>query len=208
VQEHAGTVDVADLKADDLGDAQARGVSGLQEEAVAGVGDGLKEADDLVGTEDGGQGPGLLAVGEQRQQLVSPEGDAAEEAEGTDGLIEAAPGDAPGEKVELVLADVLGVELVGRAAEVAGEVGDGGNVGADGPRGIVAEAEVVDEPLTKGCHQILLRGGKGATTLRGIVQRRGKAQGQKKGLCERRKDDTLPTAKRFSSTTAWSGRAL
>jgi hypothetical protein len=70
------------------------------------------------------------------------------EGQGTDGLVEAAPGDALGEEVELVLAHVLGVELVRGAAEVAGEVCDGGDRGGNGLGGVVAQAEVVDEPLT------------------------------------------------------------
>ena len=42
----------------------------------------------------------------------------------------------------------LGAEALGALAEVLGEVGDGGDVGADGAGGVVAEAEVVDESLT------------------------------------------------------------
>jgi hypothetical protein len=49
--------------------------------------------------------------------------------------------------VQLVLADVLGAELVGGLSEVAGEADDGGDVGADGAKGVVAQAQVVDEPL-------------------------------------------------------------
>ena len=50
--------------------------------------------------------------------------------------------------MELILADVLGVELVGGSMEVLGEACDGGDVGGDGAWRVVADAEVVDETLT------------------------------------------------------------
>lgn len=106
-------------------------------------------------------------------------------AQGGGSLVEAAPGGALLEEVELILADVLGAELVGGAAAVAGEVGDGGDVGADGAGGVVAQAEVVDEPLTEGCHQILLRGVKGDHAQRYNPLRK-KAQAQKRARKRRR----------------------
>lgn len=61
--------------------------------------------------------------------------------------VESAPGGVLGQEVELILSDVLGVEEVRRAAEMPGEACDGGDVGADGSWGVVAEAEVVEQPL-------------------------------------------------------------
>jgi hypothetical protein len=79
--------------------------------------------------------------------LGPAQGGAVEEAQGGDGLVEAAPGGALLQEVQLVLADVLGAELVGGASEVAGEADDGADVGADGARGVVAQPQVVDQAL-------------------------------------------------------------
>jgi hypothetical protein len=54
--------------------------------------------------------------------------------------------------VELVGADVLGAERFGGAAAVAGEVGDGADLGVDGTAGVVAQAQVVEEALAERGH--------------------------------------------------------
>jgi hypothetical protein len=56
--------------------------------------------------------------------------------------------------MELILADVLGVEMLGGAAKVLGEASDGGNVALDGPGAVVAQLQVVDEALTQRRHGV------------------------------------------------------
>jgi hypothetical protein len=147
VQEQALGVDIADVQADDLGDAQAGGVGGLQEQAIAEVADGGEQASDLVGAQDGGQGLGLLAVGDGDDDVGALQGEAVEQAQGTGGLVEAAPGDLVCEQVQLVEARVFGVELLGGAAEVCGEASDGRYLTGDGAWGVVAQLQAVEEAL-------------------------------------------------------------
>jgi hypothetical protein len=78
----------------------------------------------------------------------SLQGDGLEEAEGSDGLVEATPGGVLPQEVELVVPDVRGVELLGRLLEMLGEACDGGDIGGDGSSCVVADAEVVEKTLT------------------------------------------------------------
>jgi hypothetical protein len=75
------------------------------------------------------------------------QGDAVEEAKGTDGLVEDAPGGVLLQQVELVKTAILGAELFRGAAEVAGEADDRGEVGFQGPRAVVAQLQVVEKAL-------------------------------------------------------------
>jgi hypothetical protein len=127
VQGHARRVDVAQTQVADFGDAQAAAVGGLQEhgEAVIDIEGSGDDAGHLVLAEDSRQRFGLLAEGNHLDHARAGEGDAIEQAQGADGLVEAAPGRALGDKVELIEADVLGVEVCRGATEVAGEGGDG-----------------------------------------------------------------------------------
>jgi hypothetical protein len=136
VQEHALGIDVADTQADDLGDTQSCGVGGLQQQAVTRVADGGEQASDLVGAEDRGQGPGLLAVGEGDDNIGAAEGEAVEQAQGADGLVVAAPGSLVLEQVQLVEAGVFGSEAFGGAAEVGGEACDSRYITGDGAWGV------------------------------------------------------------------------
>src|SRR5262249_27728770 len=60
------------------------------------------------------------------------------------------------EQVQLEVTHVLGAELVGGSGEVLGEASDVVHVGFDGPLGVVAQAQVVDEALTKRGHGVIL----------------------------------------------------
>jgi hypothetical protein len=152
-QQAAAAVDVRHAQADDLADAQAAGVGGADHQAV-GVGrEGREELQDLVAAEDGRQGLGPLAEGDGRDHVGAAEADAVEEAQGADGLVEGAPGGAAHlEQVELVGADVVGAELVGGPAEVAGEAGHVLDVAGDGLGGVVAELEVLQQALAQRGH--------------------------------------------------------
>src|SRR5262249_11056473 len=105
------------------------------------------------GAEDGRQRPGLLAVGNHGDDAGALQGDAVEETQGADGLVEATPGGALAEQVELVLPRVLGAEVLRGAAKVLGEAGDGADITIDGPGAVVAQLQVMDEALTQGRHE-------------------------------------------------------
>src|SRR5262249_26781714 len=83
------------------------------------------------------------------------QGGAEQQAQGAGGLVEAAPGQPTLEQVQLVGAHLIGAEQVGGTAEVPGEVGDVADVAVDGPGGVIAQAEVGDEALTKRSHVVI-----------------------------------------------------
>src|SRR4029079_2746351 len=92
--DHAPAVDVLKAQGEDLGDPQPGGVGGHEDGAVFQAGDGAEDALDLVGAEDHRQVLLDLGVAERARVPVAAEGDAVEEAQGGEGLIEVAPGDA------------------------------------------------------------------------------------------------------------------
>jgi len=86
---------------------------------------------DLVATEDDRQGLGLLGIGEIVDHPGATEGGFIEKAQGTHGLDEDALGDLLVEQQELVGADVLGAEAIGRRVEVFSKLGDRAQRGVD-----------------------------------------------------------------------------
>src|SRR5262249_26772037 len=80
------------------------------------------------------------------------QGGAVQEAQGADGLVETAPRDAALQQVQLVGADVVGTEPFGRTAEMPGEGSHLADVGVDRSLGVIAQAQVVDEALSKRGH--------------------------------------------------------
>src|SRR5581483_2397505 len=70
-------------------------------------------------------------------------------------LVESAPRYLPGQKVLLVGTQLLRTQLLRRTAEVSGKLYDAQNIGLDGPRSLIAQAEVVDVTLTKRSHEIV-----------------------------------------------------
>src|ERR1700722_1925212 len=144
---------------DQFADAQTAGVGDLEQQAVAAGSGGVDQAHDFLGSQHGGESARPFAVGDEGQLFGSSQGDAVEETQGADGLVELAPGGVATQQFELEGADVVGPELVGGASEVASEAGDAGDVGLDGSRRVVAQAEVVEVALTQRGHGNL-HGGK------------------------------------------------
>ncbi len=114
VQQTPRAIDVGDLQSDNLGDTQAAGVGEAEEQTVAWAGQSVQEALHLGAAEDGGQGAGLLAVGDAGDEVGSAEGDGVEETQGSGGLVEEAPGDFLPQEVELEVTELRGGELLGR----------------------------------------------------------------------------------------------
>jgi hypothetical protein len=71
--------------------------------------------------------------------------------------------------VEEVRAQLGFGQLIGRGAEMSGEARDDRHVGLDGPLGVTAEMEVVDQALAQGGHGIL--SGKGEERIRAATER-------------------------------------
>src|SRR5262249_27546605 len=133
-QEHElpGGVDVFQAQGDQFADAQAQGIVGAEQGAVAVVGGGVEEARHLVRGEDGGELLGSLAVGDPVDNVRPAEGDGKEEAQTGGDLVEEAEGDPLLDQLELELADLLGGGLSGRQAGGAGGGGGGGGGGVGG----------------------------------------------------------------------------
>jgi len=119
-----------------------------------------------------------------------------EEAQGTEGLVEQAPGDLGFEQVELEGLDVVGAEEVRGAVGEAAEAGDVGDVGLDGTRGAVAQPQLVDESLPQRGH-----GSFSAGTGTGAARRMPNVSESASRKNGHRPD---PSAKRISSTTVYA----
>jgi hypothetical protein len=148
-QEAAGRVEVGHPEVGQLAQPQPAPVGDAEHQPVASGRDGGEEAADLGRGEDDGEGPGLPGERDERDDLGPAEDVSVEEPEGAGGLVEPAPGGGGGDEVELVVAEVVGGELVGRSGEVAGGVGDAGDVRLDGAGGVVAAGQLVDQPAAE-----------------------------------------------------------
>jgi len=127
VEEHALGVDVAHLQVEGFAQAQAAGVGGGEGDAMIEGGDGGEDVADLGGP---GAAQGLLP----------------EHLDGADGLGGGGTVEAPlSLEVEEVLAQLLGVDLLGGFVEVLGELSDAGEVGLLCPGQEGEEAQVVGE---------------------------------------------------------------
>src|SRR5262249_10137673 len=116
---------VADAQVDRLADTQAAGVDGAEQHPRRGMAKGVEEAMRVGRRQDDGQGLGAFAVGDLLDHLGFATGGGKEETQGTDGLVEGAPGDVLAEQMQLEVADVRGAELVG---------GSGRSAWRNGPR--------------------------------------------------------------------------
>ncbi len=88
---------------------------------------------------------------------VFPEGDAVEEAQGTDALVETTPGDLlVVHQIPLIRTNVFRPEPFRGPSEVPGREGHTLDLEALGFRGEMAYLHVFDVTLTSGCHDRLL----------------------------------------------------
>jgi hypothetical protein len=132
---------------DQLTDAQTTGIVGLEQDAVPSGPSGVQELQDFLRTEDHGQLPRLLAVGQLLDPLGPTQGEAVEQTPGTNRLVEATPGDTLLQHVQLEGAQLLGPQLVGGAVEVSGQACHCGHIGLDSTGRIIAQPEVVEKEL-------------------------------------------------------------
>ncbi len=146
---HAGTIDVGDLEVDQFGDAQSGGVTGAQYDLIFEAGSGGEQTHDLVLAQDHRQLLGLLDVGDGGDQIVARCGDAVEESECRQGLVDHMHGIAAVDQMEAEQPEVVGTRLVGRAAQKLGEDLDAVDIGPVGLGREVAERHVVDQALAQ-----------------------------------------------------------
>jgi hypothetical protein len=132
VDEHAARVEVGDPQVEQLAEAQAAGVKSAEDHARGRVGEDVEDGVNFGGAEDDGQGFGLLAVGEEGDGSGPLQDVGVKKAEGRDGLVEEAPGDALlVDEVERELPQVVRAEQRGRTLEVVGEATNAREVGFD-----------------------------------------------------------------------------
>ena len=147
VKEHTLGVAVADFEVKGFAQAQAAGVDGGQGDAMIECGDGGEDLAHLGGGEDDGELE--LGCGADQFDLGGPgaaQGLLPEHLDGADGLGGGGTGVATlGVEVEEVLAQLLGVDLLGGFVEVLGELSDAGEVGLLCPGQEGEEAQVVGE---------------------------------------------------------------
>ena len=152
--DHARAVDGGRAQADGFGDAQAGRVAGGQDGAMGAVLDAGEEAPDFLGTGDDRQLLRLLGGGDGLLDVpVLFQGDAIEEAQGGSRAGDRAWGELPpGREEHLVGPDLLRAQLLGRAAEMAGEPGHLADVGRLGVRRQVPDLHIIRHAAAKGCH--------------------------------------------------------
>ena len=142
----------ASLQAHHFGDPQPGGIGGHQRGAVLQARHRREKPRHLVGAQDHRQLPALARVGDALDHRGAAEGDAVEEAQGADRDVEAGPRDAGRGEVDLVGADFLQPEPVGRPVEMAGEFGDRVHVAALRHRRQVAHLHVLDHAAAQRGH--------------------------------------------------------
>ncbi len=122
--QHAVAVDIGDPQLHDFRDPQAGGVGRHQRGAMLQARHRREKPHDLVSAQDYGQLLLLARIGNALDHRSAAERDAVEEAQGTDRDVEAGPRDAGRSEVDLIGADFLQPEPVGRPVEVLSEFGD------------------------------------------------------------------------------------
>ena len=152
-QAHPSGIDIGDLQPTEFAGTKPCGVGGHQHGAVLEVGGDGEQAHQLVVIEDLWQRGGDLGAGHIEVGVRQPEGDAVEEAHAVANGVAG----GPAQSVVLVKEQEVGLDfgggdLVGAAAIVPGESGDGTQVRRHGAVGESANGHVVDHALTQRCH--------------------------------------------------------
>ena len=146
---HSGGVEVADLEIDQFGDAQSGGVTGAQYDLVFEAGSGGEQAGNLVLAQDHRQLLGLLDVGDGGDQIVARCGDAVEESQCGERLVDHMHGIAAVDQMKAEEPQVVGGRLGGRAVQELSEDLDAVDISPVGLGREVAERHVVDQALAQ-----------------------------------------------------------
>ena len=144
---HPLGVDVLELEPHHLADSQARPVGRGQEGALLAVGRALKQAPDFVLAQDDGEPLRLLRAWDREGGGRTAERGVVEEAEGVHRDTTGAPGEVLlSDHMDEIGLDLLGGELIGRAASVPRQAAHGGEVGLACPLGHPPDEHVVIHP--------------------------------------------------------------
>src|SRR5215831_12219247 len=145
--DHAVGVDVGALELTELGDPHTRGIEGGEDRAMLEVAWSQQHRLDLVATEDNRELLRLFGIGDIVCHPGTAQGGFIEKAEGTHGLDKDTLGDVLLEEMELIGADMLGVETIGRGVEVLSELANVAQIPIDGVGGVVANLHVFEHAL-------------------------------------------------------------
>src|SRR5271157_5739609 len=123
VDDHPLAIDVGDLQASRFSAACSGSVEGHQQNALEGSGGGVNEWGDLRLAQHRGQALHFLGIRRQLDAPGSPQGLNEKEAQSGQALVDSVRVQLSlTEQIGLVLADVFGTQLVGRAMEVTGKI--------------------------------------------------------------------------------------
>ena len=152
-QTHPDGVNVGELPSTELARPKPCGIGRHQQGAMLGVGGDGEQAHQLVVVEDLGQSGRCLGAGHIEVRVGHTERNAVQEAHAVAHAVAALPAQSPLlVKVDEVVLDLLGRDLVGTAAVVTREPGDGGEIGTLRVLGEAANGHVVGHALTQRCH--------------------------------------------------------
>lgn len=134
---------------------EAGGIGGHQHGPGFKPTNGGEELPNLISAENDWQAFGNLGTGQLFEWPVLAQRDAKEEVQSATGLIVRVPGPPQANQMQQVLADMFLGELIGRAVEVLGELGDSPNVSVLGVDRHVPHSEVIEQTLAQWCHRSL-----------------------------------------------------
>ena len=153
VDEHAGAVDVAELKGESFLEPQAQRVDGPEEGAVVRSPDGVEEPMHLVDGQDVGQRLVSRDAELQERGPFARHGVGEEELDAAVGDLEGAGGElAVVLQEQEVVADLRLGEQVRGPPEVRGQLPDGSDIGFLGPLAAACELKILDHPLAERGH--------------------------------------------------------
>ena len=148
VDDHPLAVDVGNLQPRQLGAPHTGGVEGHEQDALERCASRVDELGDCFWAQDRGQAKRLLGVGRLGHAPRLLEGFDEPEAPSREALGDTTGSQLPlAEPRGLLLAEVLGAQLIRRSVEVAGEIRDRTEIAAGGTLSVIATLEFFEHHL-------------------------------------------------------------
>jgi IS5 family transposase len=132
-----------------IADAEPGCVCRRQRNSVAQSHNGLQEACDLVGSQNGRQLFRLPPIDDPLERILSAHRDAIEESQCASRLIDVGPGALLADEMKLIGSDILDAETIWRCSKMPAELSDRVDVGLLGRLREVADRHVFDHALAK-----------------------------------------------------------
>ncbi len=149
---HPAAVDIADFEPDRLRGAQPGGISGGQRSPGLQARHRFEKTHHLIGAQHDRQLARLAGVRDAFRDLGLPEGDAVEEPQRANRLIERRPGDAVRHQMDLKGTHIFEVQPLRRAAEIPAELRHRMHVGSLRCRRQIADRHILDHAATQRAH--------------------------------------------------------